>query len=278
MAFQPNLNYQQGALGHANTRLKEVEEFTDIDVLFLGSSHAYRGFDPRIFKAAGLSTFNLGSSSQTPIQSRLLLNRYLAQLTPKLVIYETTPGVFEADGVESALDIISNSRNDTSTLLMTLKLKHIRIFNNFIYGVMRDLFGLNDSYMESLNKGNDTYITGGYVEKEMLHFKTKSFENRNWNFSDNQLSEFEAMVTMIKNAGIELILVRAPVTPSLYNSFQNNISFDDLMSSYSTYYNFNEILQLDDSFHFYDSNHLNQNGVDVFNHKLIGVLQESQRL
>lgn len=275
---QPNLSYPQGALGHMNTRLKEIKNYTDIDILFLGSSHAYRGFDPRIFKSVDLSIFNLGSSSQSPMQSRLLLNRYLNQLAPKLIIYETTPATFSSDGVESALDIIANDKNDISTLLMTLKLNHIRIFNNFIYGVMRDLFNLNDSYMEPLNRNTDTYIAGGYVAKEMLHYKKNSLKNRTWSFNDNQLSEFEAIVTMIRDANIDLILVRAPVTPSLYNSFQNNISFDNLMSSYSTYYNFNEILKLDDSFHFYDSNHLNQNGVDLFNNKLIDVLQESQRL
>jgi len=278
MLVQPNLYYQLGALGHMNTRLKEIKNFTDIDILFLGSSHAYRGFDPRVFKSAGLSTFNLGSSSQTPIQTRLLLKRYLIQLAPKLIIYETTPGAFPADGVESALDIIANDKNDIYSLLMTLKLNHIRIYNNFVYGVMRDLFGLNDSYKEPLNKNSDTYITGGYVEKEMRHYKVKSHKNRTWSFNDNQLSEFEAIVTMIRDANIDLILVQAPVTPSLYSSFQDNISFDSTMSGYSTYYNFNEILQLDDSFHFFDSNHLNQNGVDVFNNKLIDVLQESQRL
>ena len=278
MTLQPNLSYQLGGLGHTNTRLKEIEEFTDIDILILGSSHAYRGFDPRVFRSAGLSIFNLGSTSQSPMQTRLLLKRYLSQLAPKLIIYVTTPGVFTSDGVESAIDIIANDKNDINTLLMTLKLNHVRIFNTFIYGVMRDLFDLTDSYKEPLNKNSDTYIAGGYVEKEMLHYKIKSHKNKNWSFNDSQLSEFEANVTMIRSANVDLILVWAPVTSSLYSSYQNKIGFDSMMSSYSTYYNFNEILQLDDSFHFYDSNHLNQNGVDVFNNKLIDVLQESQRL
>jgi hypothetical protein len=48
------------------------------------------------------------------------------------------------------------------------------------------------------------------------------------------------------------------------------------MSSYSTYYNFNEKMTLNDSLHFYDANHLNQNGVELFNEKLIELLNQRQ--
>ena len=47
------------------------------------------------------------------------------------------------------------------------------------------------------------------------------------------------------------------------------------MRSYGLqYYNFNEIIQLDDSLDFYDAHHLNQNGVNKFNAKLKEVLPE----
>ena len=44
------------------------------------------------------------------------------------------------------------------------------------------------------------------------------------------------------------------------------------MSTYSKFYNFNEIIDLNDSLHFFDSHHLNQNGVKIFNNKLIELL------
>lgn len=46
------------------------------------------------------------------------------------------------------------------------------------------------------------------------------------------------------------------------------------MSKYSSYYNFNERLILNDSLHFYDSNHLNQNGVELFNEELIKMVNQ----
>ena len=81
------------------TRLKEVKTVKNVDILFLGSSHTYRGFDTSIFHDCGYSAFNLGSSSQTPIQTLTLANRYLKQLNPKLVVLEVYPGNFTGDGV-----------------------------------------------------------------------------------------------------------------------------------------------------------------------------------
>ncbi len=48
--FKPNINYK---INHNYLRLKEVKNTSDVDLLFLGSSHAYRGFDTRLFKEAG---------------------------------------------------------------------------------------------------------------------------------------------------------------------------------------------------------------------------------
>ena len=71
---------------------------------------------------------------------------------------------------------------------------------------------------------------------------------------------------------IELILVQAPVTTMEYNSYADNAGFDKLMQGYSSYYNFNTLIILDDSLHFYDPHHLNQLGVETFNSELIDLL------
>ena len=45
-----------------------------------------------------------------------------------------------------------------------------------------------------------------------------------------------------------------------------------IFNNSSEYYNFNTLLNLEDSLHFYDSHHLNQTGVERFNTKLIEIL------
>ena len=49
-AFKKNLNYRIGSYGHLNTRLKEADTIQNVDVLVVGSSHAYRGLTQGFFR------------------------------------------------------------------------------------------------------------------------------------------------------------------------------------------------------------------------------------
>lgn len=272
--FKPNLNYPIGFPGHMFSRLSEVKKTNDIDILFLGSSQAYRGFDTRIYSKSGLKTFNLGSSSQTPIQTMLLLKRYLENLNPKLVIYEVYPQTFMIDGVESSLDIIANARNDLYSFEMALRINNVKTYNTLLYGAINDLLKLNQSFTEPYIKDNDIYISGGFVEKETGYFEPTPFKKKEIIIRPTQLETFSQILSILKDKEIDVILVYAPIPQSNYKSYSNNAYFDSLMKSYSEYYNFNEIINLNDSLHFYDSNHLNQYGVEIFNSKLIEILNE----
>lgn len=273
--FKPNINYHTGSYGHLYSRINQIEKsVSGVDVLFLGSSHAYRGFDSRNFE--NIKTFNLGSSAQTPINTEVLLNRYLAKINPKIVLYEVYPGNFSTDGVESSLDIIANDKKDNLSLVMAFKINNIKTYNTLIYGFFRDCFGLNNSFFESEIKDKDKYISGGFVEREIEYYKhSKLYVNQKWKLDANQMEAFNNNIQLIKSHGVKPILVFAPITKGLYNSYNNNSFIDSLMSSYGLpYYNFNKIVQLDDSLDFYDAHHLNQNGVNKFNQKLKETLPE----
>lgn len=276
--FFPNLKYRLGAYGHTFSRLNEAKYVKDIDILFLGSSHAYRGFDTRMYSKNGYKTFNLGSSAQTPIQTKALIDRYLTHINPKIVVFEVySPTLFNNDGVESAVDIISNDINDLFSLKMALQLNHIIVYNTFIYATVRDILNLNKTFEEPIKKGKDNYIPGGYVERKISHYKPTSRRKRIHNINEEKLFYLTEIVSTIKKRNIEVFLVNAPISKSLYSSYQNNYAFDEIMRKHSTYYNFNELLTLDDSLHFYDNNHLNQFGVEIFNKKLIELLKSSDQ-
>ncbi|HRO44576.1 hypothetical protein [Agriterribacter sp.] len=270
-SFKPNIKYVKGGYGYTFSRLKEIKQLDKgVDILFLGSSHAYRGFDPRNFP--GMKTFNLGSNSQTPIQTDLLLQRYLDKVTPKMIIYEVFPNGFCIDGVESALDIISNDKNDIGSVIMAFKINDIPTYNTLIYSSWCEALHLYNSFSEPVRKQkfNDTYIRGGYVEKDLQQFSDTCCEPaKQWEFRREQIKAFEKTVTRIKTKKIELVLVYAPVTSSFYHSYINNQAFDSLMNTYNvSYYNFNELMHLNDSLDFYDKHHLNRDGVAAFNKEL----------
>lgn len=270
--FRKNINYKTGSGGFVYTRLKEAKTYGNTDVVFLGSSHTYRGFDPRIFEKHGYRAFNLGSSSQTPIQTLVLINRYIDLLDPEVVIYEIYPGSFCGDGVESALDIIANDKNDFESVKMALKINHIKVVNTLIYGFFRDLAGLNDGIKEQESSLDDAYVSGGYVENSVKLYRNEKQPIRNLEYKDFQFDSFEKVCKEITKRGIRLILVEAPVGKEFYKAYRNKETFDEKMKSTGEYYNFNEIMVVDDSLHFYDAHHLNQNGVEFFNEKLIEVI------
>ncbi len=276
-AFTKNINYRIGSFGFTYTRLKEAKETKNIDILFLGSSHTYRGFDTRIFKEAGFKTFNLGSSAQTPIQTELLLAKFLDSLKPKIIILEVSPMIFSLDGIESLLDIISNIDNDYKTIRFAIQQNHLKVYNTLLYSLYRELiFNEKYKYIEKKTKGVDTYINGGFVQKKMKFYKFLDLEKQQWTFNPKQLEAFKKIITIIAKKKIKVLLVQPPITKSLYNSYENTESFDNEMKKYGTYYNYNKILQLNDSLHFYDADHLNQNGVRVFNNAILKMLENKK--
>lgn len=264
-----NLIYKQRG-GHLHSRLAEINKHQNIDVLFLGSSHAYRGFDTRIYKEHGIHSFNLGSSSQAPVQSLLLLKKHIDNLQPKQIVFEVCPQSLSSDGIESALDIISNGKIDFQTIKMAIELNHIKVYNTLIYSSIRQLLNLDQEFVEAKRIGKDTYISGGYVQRDDVQFEYQKPLEKNIN--PKQMIAFKKLVNWVKSKDIELILVQAPVTTTEYNSYADNAGFDKIMQDYSSYYNFNNLITLDDSLHFYDSHHLNQLGVETFNADLVDLL------
>lgn len=67
-----NVRNNIAAYGHFFSRSRDAEKIKNPDILILGSSHAYRGFDTRVFSNAGIHAFNFGSSSQTPINTQVI--------------------------------------------------------------------------------------------------------------------------------------------------------------------------------------------------------------
>ena len=270
-AAHKNVNYKKGTYGHMNTRLQEAQNYEQVDVLFIGSSHAYRGFDTRVFGQHGIKSFNLGSSNQTPLQTLGLLKKYVKILKPKVVVYEVLPTTFENDGVESSHDIIANDDSNLGYLKMVLRVNHLKIYNAFLYDTFLECFDINQEFKEPLIVGYDTYISGGFVEKnkDFQMVRNSPSSSRDVVFLKRQKRSFEKIVDLLADQKVKLLLVQAPVTKQAYSGIANRVQIDQYFKEKSSYINFNYIMDLDNENDFYDSHHLSQSGVVKFNLELI---------
>lgn len=269
-----NLSYCRGCTGHSYTRLREALEKGPADLLILGSSHAYRSFDTRIFRSHGIDAFNLGSTAQTPIQSQMLLSHFLPRMQPRLVVLEVYPVVFTIDGLESFVDIASNRVAGMPLFSQMLRLRHITAFNTWLMQAMMSVFYREKSSVEPLRHGPDRYVSGGFVERDMGYFDGSELPHYELDMRPDQLEALEATLDTLRAHDTEVVLCFAPVTRALYEDLGDLSAFDSLMSSYGDYYNFNELMELDDSLHFFDADHLNQRGVDLFNDALMRQLEK----
>ena len=273
--YKPNVKYRKGSYGHMFSRLQEARKIKDTDILFLGSSHTYRGFDPRIFEKHGFESFNLGSSSQTPLQTKMLMKRYLAKMHPELIIYEVYPWGFVSDGVESSIDIISNDYIDKNTLKMTLSVNHITVYNSLIFAYIKENVNPNTVFKEQKKRYSDTYISGGYVEKELSFYEgPEETKKIRWSLNEKQWEAFSEIIQTFRERNIPYLLVYAPVSPSRYNSFVDYSDYRKKISQYGDFIDFNKMNIWNDSLHFYDAHHLNQKGTERFNDTLISILKE----
>ncbi|MDQ3192347.1 MAG: DUF1574 domain-containing protein [Bacteroidota bacterium] len=267
-----NVKYVAGGYGYLLSRLREVETVSNTDILVVGSSHAYRGFDPREFQADSLNMFNLGSSSQTPMQTEYLIDKYIDKLKPKTVIYEVFPATFENQGVESTLDIISNSEINIELFKAVLLNKNWETFSTFFYTIGKRIVTDLNSVQESTYYKTDKYISGGYVEKELAENTHKrGFTLKNIDLLPAQKEAFERTIQKLNEKGIKVLLIQAPITREYYDSIKNKKKIDNYFSGFQnvTYYNFNNYYYLNSVKDFYDHHHLNQRGVKDFNKELL---------
>jgi hypothetical protein len=268
------------------SRLRDIPDHKDIDILFVGSSHSYRGFDPRIFNQHGISCFNLGSSAQAPITTEFLLNKYLDTLKPKIIVFEIYFLVFERDAIESSIDIISNSEIDAENLKISLSKPSLNTYNSiasvFVNRFIQPLEKIKEHQLPT-----EKYIRGGYVQKILKDSINKrmprKFTPELITPKTDQVNALKRIIKLTKEKGIPIILVSAPITKEYLSSLQNYQDWHQTIHQLSnenkvTFIDYNHIdsIAFDTKIDFFDSNHLNQHGVEKFNkHFLDNFIEES---
>lgn len=261
-----NIVAEKGSYSFSYKRFKEIKKYGEVDVVILGSSHAFVEIDPRNFEEKGFKTFNLGSSAQTPIQTEVLIKRYLDILNPKTVVFEVFPRMFTIDGIESSMDLVRNDSVGIDYLSMALESRNIKLINTTIFHYMNS--GLAQVYGEKY-KIDKQYISGGFVVEKIKTIERLRYESQRWTFLEYQFDALQRIVKFLESKNVKVLLVEAPYTSSLYSSYSNHEEFEKRMLEIGRYINYNGRVNLVDTLHFSDPDHLNINGVRLFNSVLL---------
>ncbi len=277
----------------SKARMSDFYSKKNIDLLFLGSSHSYRSFDPREFESSlHLQAFNLGSSGQNPTTSFFLLKEALRLEHPikTLVIetyWETLTG--EDRDFDSAAEVfyyMKSSKNKwgvfTDSMPFPDSLKSLSKAFQFrdILKDPRIYFGITpqtDGYK---------YEALGFVSKDGIaqpeKLKANPLRNKKIALNDYRLSYLKKTIELARTKGIRVILVTAPLPPTVMSEVSNYSEFSDIMSALSLehsveYVDFNILNTRKKIFfdrHFSDFNHLNNEGVKIITVEFLNHLKK----
>ena len=275
--YRNNLIYSP-AQGFMNLRMDEADTTENVDVLIVGSSHVYRGIDPRRLEENGIAAFNLGSSLQTPVQTRFLLRKYLDQMRPKIVLFEVGYKTFSSDGVEGAIDLIVNSAEfDWDLVRMAVQLNRMTVYNSLAYTFFRKkIIGETRAEYLASHSAVDRYIAGGFVERKIPDYEGPSeFKSRVLPVNALQQRSFEDCLQYLRSHNVKTILIQTPILYDYYTSISNIHEYDEyfrMVSVMDGYYNFSDSIYQETRY-FYDHHHLNSVGVERFNGDLVNMLR-----
>jgi len=244
---------------------KEFDRKEKYDFIFLGSSHAYRCFDPAIFSAEGFNCYNLGSSSQTPLNSFAVLGSVVENT--RAVLLEIYPVASGLSGEESFLRM--NASVDDYNLLAksAWHLNSLRCYNILSVKPLIDQyntgkpFNIEDSYLGYVQR-SDTLKPDAEYKPIVLNTEYVNIQKR----------YIRRIIELCASNKLKLAFVYAPVPSKLIIEGETDFltAIDSIAKENSIpFYNYSRAMNLKDDQHFFDQDHLNKAGVEMFNAELL---------
>jgi hypothetical protein len=262
LLFVPNLQRNGG---------QELQMMHDLtandaryDALVIGSSHAYRGYDPRIFEQFGINIFNAGTSAQNPKGSLVLYNEYLRGRSDVFILDVYDP-VFELEGTESNMRLIQNVA--TTGAAVSLVKKDLKVYTVNALAVRMATFKPID---EAPNK---EYIKNGFCEKLGILYAVEPLNDSVFDANEEMFEAFETMIKHMQADGKRIVLCSHPLpsSPGLHNYHDKFLArFTPLIQRLGVQYI--DLTYYTEGFginEFADLSHLNQQGVELYNRLLL---------
>jgi len=250
-------------------RFREFDPKARQDAVIIGSSHAYRGYDPFVFRDHGFKAFSLGSSAQAPLNTYPIIEHFLDSANCPLLIFDVCEFSLTTASLESTADLTQNQPSDAAALDMAM--------------AIHDLRGLNMMTLRMLTSQDRPYATS--AEYEGLGFSpvTDSINReaplqpvRFAPLSATQCRYFESCIRLCRERGIRVVVT------SYYARRDQRGSAHAMLATYVDsvlagtgvpYLDFTNAPGIADRHWFADAGHLNLTGARVFTEQLVDSLE-----
>ena len=277
-----NVNIRPGSdESYSLPLFNEINQYNDIDILLIGSSRVNNNVDPSIFKDNGMKTFNLATSSQTPLNTYYLLMEYLDRLNPKMIIFDIFPGIIGNTGFYSFVDTMINREFSLEAIKMGFKTINLQFINVILITFIDRIFEpLGIKKQTNIYSGHNTeYIKGGL--SLILDEKFDSaLPSNDVIIKKKQIDYFAKTLQLIKNKNIICKVITVPFVNADTTIFSNYTyikkRYRKITNNYGfTFKDYNEFLSIEKTF-YNDWSHFNYKGVNLFTKFLINDLKNSR--
>ena len=239
------------------------------DVILLGSSHAYRGYDPAIFHEYGYNMFNLGTNSQSNLVSYFIAKNYISRKNCKTVIIDVYDRVFPTVAMESISDIVQNINSTKAAVEICIAIKDFRTMNMLTLRVFNNIGGVFNADTANVINGFVPYNTQLQPTDRL---REPVLENHH-----QAVEYFSKLVAYLHQEGIKIIVAEHPV-PLVYAvpRDQHNKMISEIkpiLEQYNVpFYDHLYDSTMMDIRYFANANHLSVSGIKRYNEILLNEL------
>lgn len=248
-----------GHMTHWGSSFARIDEFaswatqkhTKARGLIIGSSTAYRNMNPHLLsKATNIDWFNYGSSAQPPKISYFLLQDAFQKTKLDYVLLDIYPDVIALEGLESAHDLIYNSRlHPWLKAQLVVRCQNTKLLLQYLYFYTKRVVPSKAHIIYDATNG--TYTGKGFVcsnQPGLQHFNKPS--------KTQFIKDFETLhqiAALCKVNGAKLIL---NINPELGKSFR----LDPVYRGFEVISSPN----FQNPEYFYDSHHMTCEGANLY--------------
>lgn len=267
----------------------------DVDVLVLGSSHAFVDVDPQmLLEEYGISAYNLCGSMQPMWNTYYYFKEALKYQSPKLVVLDVYRLV-EAFPYSKESKIVKNtygmkiSRNKYESVKASLPeedmsdiWRHMVEFPSY-HSRYVDLKA--EDFNRSLVIGENYRGAHPLTEVAAMERPELSHVTERMEIEPKTMAYFEKILALAKEQDIQVLLINAPYIvqeddKKVFHTLEEYLTSQTLYDNVS-YVDFNEMydeMEIDFAMDFADYNHLNVNGLPKFNRALGSYIEEHYKL